>query len=541
MSEEKALIRLEEELNLSSWWKDFYTVEEDGRIISAKMDIWKLEEKLPRTQMYSAQAIAEKFKNRVTYVPGTQTWHIWDGRVHLPCESGDQLAMKMVTLFFYAHKDALSAMKRKYETDAEALKVNSGMSEADAKTKASELLKEFSGILSKHIAFRDNLTTTKAKRDVITQMKEMMAVPADHYADDRRWFVVGNGYYDMEEVRRSRKFELKAHDPTNPVWRYFRADEQIGAPYNELQRFLDNSIADASQAMFYGKCIASALMGAPAKTKTIVDAYGETDAGKSMINMVISTLGKDFYFEAADGAITVGAKDRDRHRDSMRQARIITFLEVKAKLDKTFILKYTGGDIISTDRKYRNSLEWRAQGMIFLMSNEGMNIGAQEPAVSDRIARVNFPHQFFPDHPDERYRKDPALGSKIIEQSSGFLEWMKAMYLKHLEEDVDGQVTRSESMDMLKLELQDAGNSVSVFWDSKVNYLFPVEPQASKNQWAQFIVFYAAYKSWCRLDNYDLMEESDVRAWLKANGYSERTNSLRLQGRVEEKHALKGF
>lgn len=533
MSETQALQSVFTELNVQSKWFHELMGQSELKLDMNRDDFAKAEDTLPKSELYAALAISDKFKHRVTYVTGADQWHIWDGRIHLPCE-GDVMITAIVREFHSAINSALKIIKQKFEERCNEVRGQQKTKE-DISKEVSAIMKEYNTIYREHKSFRDKVTSHATQRAVIAQLKTMMSVPSDYFEDDRDWFVVENCVIDVKASREAKQIVWVNHDPARPVYRYFNANYNPKAEYPALQRFLDNSLADETQAKFFQKALGSVLVGAPTKTKTIIDAYGATDGGKSMINGVINKLGKDFYFEATDHAITKSGKDADMFRDRMRQARIITFLEVKAKLDKTFILKYTGGDTIETTRKYRNSVQWKAQGLIMLMSNEGMNIGSQEEAVADRIERINFPHQFFAEHPDPRYLKDETLQSQIIEQADGFLTWLLEGFVLHLVEDInmDGKIKPSESMALLKAELQDSSNTAAIFWESVAPNKYEQNVSAPESKWVPFITLMADYKTWCKATNHTQMEESDVKAWMKRQGYVRRASSqLRLVERV---------
>jgi phage/plasmid-associated DNA primase len=512
------------DLDLDSWGFELAGIK--SKLLS-DLDLNKAYDSIPRTELVAADTIADKLGKRLSYSAGNNTWYLWDGHIHLPCES-DAIAILFIRLYYRATADAIALVKEKIELTAKQMEV-SGLT--DAKKKADEIRASYNkGEITKHKAFREKLSTDGGQKAVLSQLKTVLGVPADYFEnEERNWFVTDNCVIDVRATTEQRKVVTVEHDPARPVWRAFKGAYQPGVVNEHLNKFLANSFADITQAEYFGKVVGTAMIGAPSKMKTIVDVYGETDGGKSMINTVIERLAPDFYYEATENAIVKGAKDADRHRDEMRHARIISFLEVKGKLDKTFVLKYTGGDTITTDRKYRNSLQWRSQGVILMMSNEGMNIGSQEEAIADRIERVNFPHRFTFDSEDPRYRKDPELGDNIVANPSGVLNWMLDSYIAHLNDNVDGKPKASESMAFLKAELQDSDNTVAIFWDKAINKKYQWDRDAVPSKMVPFVQFYADYKSWCRDTNMPQMEQADVKAWGKREGKINRISSqLRL-------------
>lgn len=530
-SETTAFNQTVSDLNLNLWSFELAGTTRDSIQID-KFDLDKAFESIPRTELTAAYAIEKKLAKRLTYVGANNTWYLWDGHVHLPCES-DAIAIKFIQKYYHATADAIALVKSKYEYLASVMKA-SNMDGAEKK--ASDILAQYNkGEIVKHKAFRDKLSTDSGQRSVLNQLKTILGAPADYFeVDERNWFVTDNCVIDVRATTEQRRVVTAPHDPARAVWRAFKGEYRPGVVNEHLNKFLTYSFADMSQAEYFGKVVGTALIGAPSKMKTIVDVYGETDGGKSMINTVIERLAPEFYYEATEGAIVKGSRDADRYRDEMRHARIISFLEVKGKLDKTFVLKYTGGDVITTDRKYRNAIQWRSQGVILMMSNEGMNIGSQEEAIADRIERVNFPHRFTFDHEDPNFRKDPELGDNIVANPSGVLNWLLDSYIAHLNDNVDGKPKASESMAFLKAEMQEGDNTVSMFWEKSLNKLYVWDKDAPAVKMVPFVKFYADYKTWCKNTNMPQMETADVKAWMKREGNVARISSqLRLNGYVE--------
>ena len=531
MTEANAFDTVVNELDLTNWGLDLISgpiVKNDPQNLNLDMAF----QNIPRTEIVAVDRIHDKLGKRLTYVGANNQWYLWDGHIHLPCED-DSIAIKFVRLYYRATAEALELVKNQYEKMARNMAA-SGVTDADKK--ANEIRQQYNkGEAVKHKAFREKISTDAGQRAIVNQMKTVFGAPADYFEkEERNWFVTDNCVIDVRETEKQRKVVWVNHDPARPVWRAFKGSYQPGVVNEHLNKFLAHSFADETQAEYFGKVVGTALIGAPVKMKTIVDVYGETDGGKSMINTVIERLAPEFYYEATEGAIVKGARDADRYRDEMRHARIISFLEVKGKLDKTFVLKYTGGDVITTDRKYRNAVQWRSQGVILMMSNEGMNIGSQEEAIADRIERVNFPHRFTFDHEDARYRKDPELGDNIVANPSGVLNWLLDSYIAHLNDNVDGKPKASESMAFLKAELQDNDNTVAIYWEKALGKKYVWNKDAAASKMVPFITFYADYRAWCKETMMKQMEEADVKAWMKREGLVARVSSqLRLKDYIE--------
>jgi phage/plasmid-associated DNA primase len=487
MNETTALQNLYLELRLDKWWEELL-----GQAPSPEFDFRKAEASLPRTELTAAKAIRQRFENRLSYVPTENRWYLWDGKVHAPCD-GDGVAMKAAKFYYKAMRDALEHVKGQYDVLARHV-ASSGS--ATAKEDAAKIRAQYDkGEISKHKWFRDRIATEAGLKAVVRLMKTELDVSADHFADDRRWFVIRDGVYDMEAVRRDRRFNLLPHDPARAVFRFWDISEDTGADFPALRNFLNGSMADPGQARFYSKAVAYACMGAPTQTKVIVSLQGARNSGKSMLNRAMQRLGRDFFTEPNPSAIVAGGRNSDHARHSMRNARYIGFTEVTDRLDRAFVLKYTGGDEIQSEQKYVNGVSWRPQGIIFMASNYGMDVDRSDDAMFSRLYPIEFPHSFEANHPDPRFREDRELENKIVAEASGFLEWMKASYLALLKEGHD----RTDSMEALRrAEAAEDDYSINRYIQDRIESgYFTENTEAKLGECAKVTATFLDYQGWC--------------------------------------------
>ncbi len=451
-----------------------------------------VEDNLPRTELLGAMAIQTRFKNRLTYVAKTDTWYLWDGRIHTPCV-GDGAALKVTTQLFFAVTDALAIVKKKLELQAAHMKA-SGTQNAD--TEARKIMKKWDTEWKDFRNFRDDLTKDRVQRSVTSQLKRLLDVGNDHYesnpdADDRRYFVIENGVYDMEAVRRDHRFDLLPHDASRHVYRMWNLSEAVGAEAPDLYHFLETSIADASQARFFSKAVALACMGAPTTTRTILSLQGARHSGKSMINRVLNKIvDRDTFVVEPDRAAVVDRAAKKSHaRYPMREARYLAFAEIVDELDREFILKYTGGDKYDVEQKYVAADQVYPQGIMFFVSNHPLNVDKTDEAMFERVAPINFPRTF----DGLENPVDVDLENKIVAAGSGFLEWMKASYLAYLAEGLD----KSDSMEALKLAEREDEYSVFQFVKDRIESgLLKESREAETKDCISVVELFVSYKNW---------------------------------------------
>jgi phage/plasmid-associated DNA primase len=446
-----------------------------------KFDLYKAFNSIPRTEVTTAEAIAAKLKNNLCYVPESKTWYLWDGKIHRPCHA-DGIAIKVVQAYYEVLTDTIAAV--------------SATIDIKAKMDGNEAVKPLRAELSKHKNFRDRLATDAGQKAVVSQMKTKMDVQGDHFSDDRRWFVVENGVFDMEEVRATRQFVLKPHDASRPVYRMWHITDDPTAKSPSLNKFLTGSIADRGQGEFFSKAVALACMGAPVSTRTIVSLQGARRSGKSMINRAIGRLTGDngIYAEPPRDAIVKNGRNPHHARYSMKDARYVAFTEITDRLDREFVLKYTGGDRFPVEQKYVAGTQVVPQGIIFMASNHGMDIDKTDEAIFERIAPINFPRTFEKVSVDGTHILDPDLEDKIVAEASGFLNWLKWAYLEYLENGLD----RTDSMEALKREERDDELSVVQYVKDRIGSGFLREaPDAKLSECANVTTVYADYLQWC--------------------------------------------
>jgi phage/plasmid-associated DNA primase len=484
------------DLDTKNWFRTLLGEGAQGQVKDVgdaeNLNLSKVEDHLPRTELLGAIAIQSRFKNRLTYVAKTDTWYLWDGRVHTPCV-GDGAALKVTTQLFFAVSNALSVVKAKIELQAAHMKA-SGIQNADAEAK--KILKKWDTEWRDHRNFRDDLTKDRVQRSVTAQLKRLLDVGNDHYesnpdSDDRRYFVIENGVYDMEAVRKDRRFDLLPHDAARHVYRMWNLSEYVGAEAPDLYHFLETSIADASQARFFSKSVALACMGAPTTTRTILSLQGARHSGKSMINRVLNKMvARDTFVVEPDRAAVVDRAAKKSHaRYPMREARYLAFAEIVDELDREFILKYTGGDKYDVEQKYVAADQVYPQGIMFFVSNHPLNVDKTDEAMFERVAPINFPRSF----DGLENPVDVDLEQKIVAAGSGFLEWMKASYLAYLAEGLD----KSDSMEALKLAEREDEYSVFQFVKDRMESgLLKEDREAEAKDCISVVELFVSYKNW---------------------------------------------
>lgn len=482
MSEVKALEQAYKELHIKRW---SYELLDNNK---ADVDINMSLQALPKSEIWAARAIAKKFQNYLTYDPQEIQWYFWNGRIHKPCV-GESLVIKIIKEYYDATVTAIQILEGQI-ADAVAKQTD--------KEKQEDMKKALNFKLKAYKSFRNELAKSAGHKSLLANLKTEVNVPAEYYTNDRRWFVFENGVYDMEDVRKTKKFTRLEHDASRPVYREWLVKEEIGASHEHLDNFIQNSLQDESQGHFFQKVIATACMGLTAETRSIVSLQGAPHSGKSMILRALNRFSGEntFVKEPARSAIVktqMGVKP-EHARHEMRDARIAAFTEIQDELDREFLLKYSGMDKCASEEKYKMNTSWYPQGVIFLISNHEANIDKSDDAVFDRLKPINFPYTFT-NMPawGNNHVVDVDLEDKIVEQGPGFLEWLKEGYLLALEEGWDC----SESMDHIKYKESAQSDEVANYLEDRLKNKVLIEDEnAPAYKCVTATELYTDYKAW---------------------------------------------
>lgn len=469
-------------------------------------------ERCARLDTYTAEHIHERLGDYLTY--SGRTWYIWDGRVHRPADSDTPLRA-VVRAYALALERALWEIRFNLERDLETFLTL----ERTAKAKAVKAKLER---VCSYERYQEQISGSRGVENLVRALADVCERPSDHF-DDGRWLAVRNGVYDLDAVRRDRRWDLLPHDPSRPVYRFLDVEDH-GDPCldqstwnTEFRRFLSTSVEDEEQGRFLMRALAAALIGGEGATRRIVSLQGAPSSGKSMLLSVLEDFcsGTDYYASPGLDAIEHGARAPEHARWRMRNARISTFSEARKKLDQMFLLNYSGGDSYAVEAKYQNGLTVRPHGIIFIANNYPLNVDKTDLAMLDRLAVVYFPHSFTDTATDVRYRRDPALGDKIKGDRYGTLQMLKSAYLAYLDSGLD----RTERMQSRLAGETDDSNYVAE-WLSESGRFVPLSNDDPKSKRASATEAYKSYKRWeigmhlpgseqiSRADFFRLMEEA---------------------------------
>lgn len=448
----------------------------NGVTYSDSLQIKKAFSTLPKTETIAAEFISKRLAGYLSYNALTDTWFLWDQRVHKPCV-GSSIVKKLIREFYKAHSKAINALEEHIWNENNV---------PDEKERDKHVAK-----LAKYKYFRDFMSKDAGKSAITRELETLLDIAVDHFDDDTRWFVVENGVYDMHDVRETRNFKLLPHDRFRPVYRMFNLAEEVGASHSAITGFTNESIEDKGQARFFQKIVGTALMGITTDTRSVVSIQGAPNSGKSMILRVLNTFARDYVATPSKEAIVKNGRNPYHARYKMRAARVAGFTEVTDQLTRDFLLQYSGGDEYEVEEKYVAGGQVQPQGIIFMFSNHGVNIDKTDKATYDRLKPINFPFTFEAASLDG-HELDTGLQAAIEEQQAGFLEWIKAGYLMGLEEGFDC----TDSMEALKRSERDAEEDDVAAYLSDRMELGTLFESDNPDHWCKLKDLHADYVTW---------------------------------------------
>lgn len=486
MHETQILSQLSADLNTGSWWEELM----GQPAVFQGFNVDKAFDSIPRTELTTAEEIARKFKDRLRYVPATDVWFLWDGRVHRPCDD-DGVALKVVQNYFHTVRDSIKFVEDIIYTNAKIIATGS---EADAKTKAENYVKLHSAELKKFKSFRDKISTNATQGAIVQQMKRNMDVPTDYFEKDNDLFVVRNGVIDLKAFRASGVPLLMPHDPARSVFRYFDADYDEYAKYDVWNQFLATSIIDADTASLLQKGVGAAF-AATYKPRAMFNLLGAPASGKSLFLAVFDALGQDYSVMPNNQAIQVSGNDTNFYQEALRGKRFVGFSEVQGKkaLDDGFIKGVMGGDKQNTRTLHAKESPWIPQCVMFVASNMALKVDFRDDATFNKVLPIRFPWSFTDTDPEHKLDRD--LEDKVLEERNGVLLWvllgMKKFWAEglHATESVlramdDNKKSNSYSLQFIN-DLLETGLLVQDLFGIKSNFIKMGDAYAAFKFWAE--------------------------------------------------------
>lgn len=239
-----------------------------------------------------------------------------------------------------------------------------------------------------------------------------LTIPLREIDTDMSLLALRNGIYAGNGV-------FEPHDPLRLYTRCIDMDYDADATCEQWLRFLRSSIPDEEQRRYLQTLLGFALVGGDRKKKRIVNLIGPKDTGKStFLRVLTDILGQYMQTPAVEELVSHGRSSNDKFALSeLRGARIaaISETDVGSRFRIAPLKALTGGDIISTQSKHKNPIQWRASVMLLIATNAQIMFDDTDQAFQDRCVYIEFAR---------RRRIDRELGDKLEAEKTGILRWL---------------------------------------------------------------------------------------------------------------------
>ncbi|MGA2226617.1 MAG: phage/plasmid primase, P4 family [Syntrophobacteraceae bacterium] len=195
------------------------------------------------------------------------------------------------------------------------------------------------------------------------------------------------------------------YDPKAQCRRWMRFLEQVTDGDPEFQHFLQLIVG-------YG-------ITGDVSQKCLFFLHGPADTGKTTFVETLSTmLGNDYARAAGFTSFVRGVKSGIRNDIARLQGvRFVAASEAaqQDKFDVVLLKKITGDDTVTARLLYREHVEFRPEFKIFLASNHGPQLPADDDAIWRRFIVLPFDVQI--------QRREHGLRDRLRDEMSGILAW----------------------------------------------------------------------------------------------------------------------
>ena len=212
-------------------------------------------------------------------------------------------------------------------------------------------------------------------------------------------------------------------------------------------------------------------------------AWGIGKNGKSTTFNVLSNILGDYAANAqAESFMKTNHGEGRNDIARLNRKRLVVTTEPPqgAQLNATLVKSATGGDKLPVRFLYQEHFEMVPKFKLFMHTNHRPHIPNSDEGIWRRIKMIPFDHVF------SEEERDTNIEAKLIEESSGILNWMIQGYKKYIE---DGSFKESQVM----IEATKEYRSVEDVMEAYIQERCTIEPDASVGKTDIF----ADFIEWC--------------------------------------------
>lgn len=438
-----------------------------------------------------ATMVADLLQPYVSYDNPDKQWYVWDGQVHSPIEDGASI---VVTKGFAL--ELLSGIRKDFYEHHKLPRLGEDPSEEEqsahkaVKSKNATAMKPIIKLIAR-------LNSNAGQKSLAEMLSRALPLYREaQKADDARYLAFANGVVDTLEFCEGKPIpELLAHDSGKRMYRSCPFDYDPAAIAPQFKDFIHKSVATEEEGTYLLKALGTALFhGFGTRSKTIISLQGVTNSGKSMIVDLLKYLFPEHVVAVSGDAVfkfgDTNLKNQDRA--VLADARVGFALEVTESLDERFILNYSGGDEYNVKEVYKKPIMVKPQGMLVMVSNDGLILDKTKSQLNRRIGIVEMPHEF--SKHDPVYTEDRQLLEKLQGEASGIINVLAHGYQLALE----GGIDRSEGMEAKLRAETDDEDTLKAYIDESGEVLS--NSQSINSKYVGISNLRTAYNKWCAIN-----------------------------------------
>lgn len=461
--------------------------------------------------------IAGLLENFVAYDRPQKKWFVWDGTIHSPVDDDASIVItKGIALELLESIREEFSKRHKLPALAEDASEDDKKSYNTALAENKRLLKPIGTLIAR-------LNSNGGQKSLAEMLSRALPLyRKQQQLDDARYLSFKNGVLDTWQIQASTDMpELLPHNPELRMYRTLACNYNPKATAPQFMEFLQKSVDTSDEVTYLLKALGTALCnGFGMNSKTVISLQGITNSGKSMIvNLLTSSESgiAQSHAISVDGSAVFKFGDtnlKNQGRAHLADARIGFATEVTDSLDEKFILNYSGGDKYTVKELYKDPVMVQPQGMLVLVSNDGLKLDKTKSQLSRRISIVEFPHEFSASDPV--YKEDRQLINKLVGEAEGIINILLHSYRLMLEEGLD----RSEGMERKLAQETDIEDSLKAFIEES-GLVAEVNEHTPKSKQAGIEALRGEFNKWCAMqgEKSAVLDRSSFRKRIARLGY----------------------
>ncbi|MFJ2618211.1 hypothetical protein [Glutamicibacter sp. NPDC087344] len=438
-----------------------------------------------------ATLVAELLKPYVSYDKPDKQWYVWNGQVHSPIEDDASIVvtkgyalelLEGIREDFYEHHKLPKLGEDPTEDEQAALKA--------VKSQNATTLRPIQKLIAR-------LNGNAGQKSLAEMLSRALPLYREaQKANDAQYITFANGVIDtLAFVAGEPIPEMVPHDSGRRMYRSCPFDFDPKATAPQFKEFIHKSVATEDEGTYLLKALGTAIFhGFGTRSKTIISLQGVTNSGKSMIVDLLKYLFPQHVVAVSGDAVFKYGDSNMKNQDRavLADARIGFALEVTESLDERFILNYSGGDEYNVKELYKNPIMVKPQGMLIMVSNDGLLLDKTKSQLNRRIGIVEMPHEF--SKHDPVYTEDPLLLEKLKGEASGIINILAHGYQLALEQGID----RSEGMEAKLRAETDDEDTLKAYIDESGEVLS--NDHGINSKYVGISNLRTAYNKWCAVN-----------------------------------------